>query len=66
MQKMPKAGAYPVTLFQRFQMRSLRWRTPDLGVSVDKGTSDTGEVRQLQRGTSSDKSRVSGEDGDDE
>jgi hypothetical protein len=36
------------------------------GASVDEGASDTGEVRQLRRRTSSYKSRVSGKDGGDE
>lgn len=49
-----------------FSNVALRWRTPNLGVSVNKGASDTGEVRQLRREASSDKSGVSGEDGGDE
>lgn len=49
MQKMPKAQAYPVTLFQRFQMQPLCKWAPGLGVSFDTRAGDTSKVRQLWR-----------------
>jgi hypothetical protein len=61
-EKMPKAGAYPVTLFQRLQMWPLcRW-APDLGVPLDTGAGDTSQMRQLRRRASPSQPGLSGED----
>ena len=65
-QKMPKTGAYPITLFQRLQMWPLCRQAPDLGVSVDTGAGDTNEMRQLWQRAPSDYSGLLSEDRSDE
>jgi hypothetical protein len=60
---MPKTGAYPITLFQRLQMRPLRRRAPDLGVPLDTVAGETNQMRQLRWRTSPSQSGVRGEGG---